>query len=186
MSRKREKFWIFRGRSASQLVESPVSPRLSYSNPSPQSLNDRPCACPCPPLSSSCSSNPTAVDPWQRPTSSPGAALHRSLAVPRALWAAALAPPSYAPHPALVHVRALSPVWKTGADTGAFAVLPAALKSPCTSKYRTLHRRVRRIPLRIVVYMSRLRSHTTTCVLPSTFSLSCELAVNQCAISMRC
>ena len=46
----------------------------------------------------------------------------------------------------------------TGADTGAFAVLSAALKSPCTSKYRTLHCRFRRIPLRIVVYMSRPRS----------------------------
>ena len=37
-----------------------------------------------------------------------------------------------------------------GAGTGAFEVLSAALKSPCTSKYRTLHSRVRRILLRIL------------------------------------
>ena len=76
--------------------------------------------------------------------------------------------------------------WLTGADTSVFSVLSAALKSPCTSKYRTLHCRVRRIPLRIVVYMSRPRSHTTTCVLPSTNSLSCKLALNWYSISMRC
>ena len=41
----------------------------------------------------------------------------------------------------------------SGARTGAFAALSVALKSPCTSKYSTLHCRVRRNPLRILVYM---------------------------------
>ena len=50
--------------------------------------------------------------------SSPVAASLRSFAVLRArrcnyiqLWAPAQAPPSHAPHPALVHVQAVSPVW---------------------------------------------------------------------------
>ena len=73
-----------------------------------------------------------------------------------------------------------------GAYTGRFAALSAALKLPSTTKYRTLHCLVRRIPLRIAVYISRPRSHTTTCVLPSTNSLSWKLALNWYPITIRC
>ena len=74
----------------------------------------------------------------QKPTSSLIAVSLRSLAVPRALWAPAQAPPLHAPHPALVHVRSVSPVWMA-MDLLGPAPLAERAQTPARSQFCQQH-----------------------------------------------